>query len=306
MKGQHEKEGMIYAALSYMMWGFVPVYWKLLQEVSSGEILAHRILWSFIFMVILLAVTMRWGAFLKQLKEILRNGKLFLALFIASALVSLNWGVFIWAVNAGKILETSLGYYINPLVSVLLGVLVLKEKLSVLQKIAFLLAGVGVFIMGIYHGSFPWVALILALSFGLYGLAKKLMKVDSSIGLTLETMMMVPFALIFIIFMMFTSNIAFFDSGLTTSLLLIGGGIVTALPLLYFARGAEKVSLSLLGILQYITPTLSLFIGVFMYHEPFTKYHFFAFLFIWMALALYTFTIMNWGKTNARKLEQGA
>ncbi|AOH56103.1 transporter [Peribacillus muralis] len=302
MKVNEQKEGAIYAALSYMMWGIVPIYWKFLQGVGATEILAQRVLWSFVFMLVLLMFMKKWQAFLDYFKHIVRNPKLFAALLTASLLVTANWGVFIWAVNSGKILDTSLGYYINPLVSVLLGVVVLKEKLSGAQIMSFMLAGIGVLILGIHFGTIPWVSLVLAMTFGLYGLAKKMIKAESAIGLTLETMMVTPLALGYLIYLSTQSDMQFFTNG-STGLLLVGGGVVTALPLLYFAKGAEKIPLSMLGIFQYIAPTLSLLIGVFVYHESFTKAHLLAFLFIWSALAVYTLSITKWGQASARRFK---
>ncbi|MGE6378690.1 EamA family transporter RarD [Peribacillus muralis] len=302
MKVNEQKEGAIYAALSYMMWGIVPIYWKFLQGVGATEILAQRVLWSFVFMLVLLMFMKKWQAFLDYFKHIVRNPKLFAALLIASLLVTANWGVFIWAVNSGRILDTSLGYYINPLVSVLLGVVVLKEKLSGAQIMSFMLAGIGVLILGIHFGTIPWVSLVLAMTFGLYGLAKKMIKAESAIGLTLETMMVTPLALGYLIYLSTQSDMQFFTNG-STGLLLVGGGVVTALPLLYFAKGAEKIPLSMLGIFQYIAPTLSLLIGVFVYHESFTKAHLLAFLFIWSALAVYTLSITKWGQASARRFK---
>lgn len=302
MKENNEKEGVLYAALSYVIWGFFPIYWKLINDVSAGETLAQRVFWSFVFMVVLLLFTKKWHMFVGFVKEIVKQPKLFWSLFIASVLISINWGVFIWAVNAGKILETSLGYYINPLISVLLGIIVLKERLSGAQILAFILAGIGVLSLTIHFGEVPWVSLSLAITFGLYGLAKKMIKVESAIGLTLETMMMAPFALGYLIYMMFQSQSQFFEST-STSLLLIGGGVATALPLLYFAKGAQKVSLSMLGILQYIAPSLSLMVGVFIYHEAFTKAHLLAFIFIWSALIIYTLSVTKWGQARAKRLK---
>ncbi|WP_285765682.1 EamA family transporter RarD [Peribacillus sp. SI8-4] len=302
MKVNEQKEGAIYAALSYMMWGIVPIYWKFLQGVGATEILAQRVLWSFVFMLVLLLFMKKWQAFLDYVKNIVRNPKLFTALLTASLLVTANWGVFIWAVNSGRILDTSLGYYINPLVSVLLGVVVLKEKLSRAQITSFVLAGIGVLILGIHFGTIPWVSLVLAMTFGLYGLAKKMIKAESAIGLTLETMMVTPLALGYLIYLSAQADMQFFTAG-STGLLLVGGGIVTALPLLYFAKGAEKIPLSMLGIFQYIAPTLSLLIGVFVYHESFTKAHLLAFLFIWSALAVYTLSITKWGQASARRFK---
>ena len=203
----------------------------------------------------------------------------------------------------GKILETSLGYYINPLISVILGVIVLKERLSGAQIIAFLLAGIGVLTLTLHFGAIPWVSLSLAVTFGLYGLAKKMIKVESAIGLTIETMVIAPFALVYLLYLMFQSETQFFTS-LSTSLLLMGGGVVTALPLLFFAKGAQKVSLTMLGILQYIAPTLSLMIGVFIYHEPFTKAHLLAFIFIWSALIIYTLSVTKWGPNRAKRIKR--
>lgn len=283
---KQSKEGIIYAALSYFIWGLIPIYWKFVQHVSAGEILAHRVFWSFVFMVILLIMINKWGGFLSFVKEISHQPKKLAALITASILVSINWGIFIWAVNSGHILQTSLGYYINPLVSVLLGVIVLKEKLSGAQILSFTLAGIGVLILTVHFGEVPWVALSLAISFGLYGLAKKMIKMDAEIGLTLETMMVTPLAIIYIIYLLVTSKPQFFES-VSTSLFLMGGGIATALPLLFFAKGAQKVPLSMMGILQYIAPTMTLLIGVFMYHEPFTKAHLVSFIFIWSALVIY-------------------
>ncbi|MFJ7753427.1 EamA family transporter RarD [Peribacillus muralis] len=302
MKVNEQKEGAIYAALSYMMWGIVPIYWKFLQGVGATEILAQRVLWSFVFMLLLLMFMKKWQAFLDYFKHIVRNPKLFAALLTASLLVTANWGVFIWAVNSGKILDTSLGYYINPLVSVLLGVVVLKERLSGAQIMSFMLAGIGVLILGIHFGTIPWVSLVLAMTFGLYGLAKKMIKAESAIGLTLETMMVTPLALGYLIYLSTQSDLQFFTNG-STGLLLVGGGVVTALPLLYFAKGAEKIPLSMLGIFQYIAPTLSLLIGVFVYHESFTKAHLLAFFFIWSALAVYTLSITKWGQASARRFK---
>lgn len=302
MKLDNDKEGVLYALLSFVMWGVVSIYWKLIQQVSAGEILAQRILWSFIFMLVLLLITRKWNAYFDFVKEIVKKPKIFFSLFIASVLVSANWGIFIWAVNEGKILETSLGYYINPLISVLLGVIVLKERLSGAQIFAFILAAIGVLTLAIHFGTVPWVSLSLALTFGLYGLAKKMIKAESAIGLTLETMVIAPFALVYLIYMTFQSETQFFDS-VSTSLLLMGGGIVTALPLLFFAKGAQKVSLSMLGILQYIAPTLSLMVGVFIYHEAFTKAHLIAFIFIWSALAIYTFSVTKWGQGTTERVK---
>ncbi|WP_257968101.1 EamA family transporter RarD [Peribacillus deserti] len=303
MKALKENDGVLFAALSYAIWGIVPIYWKWIDEVPADEILAHRVFWSFIFMVILLVSTRKWPAFMIYAKEIMKQPRKLAALTIASALVSANWGIFIWAVNSGRILETSLGYYINPLVSVLLGVLVLREKLGKAQIVSFILAAVGVLVLTLHYGIVPWVSLLLAITFGLYGLAKKMINADSSIGLTLETLMVTPFAVGYFIYLTYQSRGMFFESA-GTGLLLAGGGVVTALPLLYFAKGAQKVPLSMLGFLQYIAPTLTLILGVFVYHETFTRIHLLAFMFIWSALTIYTLSKTKWPRVRTAKIKE--
>ncbi|MEH7108201.1 EamA family transporter RarD [Bacillus sp. JJ1764] len=287
------KQGVIYAGFSYFLWGLLPIYWKLLHGVNAKEILANRVLWSFIFMLIILLFTKKWGLFIKTWKGFAQNKKQMYALISASLLISINWYTYIWAVNNGHMIETSLGYYINPLVSILLGMIVLKEKLSFYQYISFGLAATGVLIITFSHGQFPWVAIILALSFGLYGLAKKMINVDSSVGLTLETLTVTPIAAIYLVILLFKGNSSFLTASAGTNLLLIGAGVATAVPLLYFAKGAQKIPLSLLGFLQYIAPTLTLILGIFMYKEHFSKVQLLSFIFIWTALTIYSLSKTN-------------
>lgn len=294
MKLNNEKSGILYAVLSYVMWGLTPIYWKLVQNVSAEEILAQRIFWSFIFMIALLFITRNFGEYIEFIKEVVKRPKIFWLLFIASVLISANWGLFMWAVIQGKILEASLGQYINPLTSMILGVVVLKERLHTAQIVAFILAGIGVFILTLYYGSFPWLSLSLALTFGLYSLAKKVIQATAMIGLALETMVICPISIVYLSYLLAESQMNFFTS-LSTSLLLMGSGIVTVLPLLLFTKSAQNVSLSMLGILQYISPTISFLVGVFLYHETLTQAHFIAFIFIWSALAVYTFSsVRKW------------
>ncbi|MEH7331499.1 EamA family transporter RarD [Neobacillus drentensis] len=288
MKKSETQLGVIHAGFSYLLWGLLPIYWKLLDNVNAKEILANRIFWSFIFMVVVLIFTKKWGLFIRTFKGFAQNKKQMYALIIASLLISLNWFIYIWAVNSGHMIEASLGYYINPLVSILLGMVVLKEKLSVPQYVSFVLAGVGVAIITASHGNFPWIAIGLAVSFGLYGLAKKLINVDSAVGLTLETLVVAPIAAIYMAFLFVKDSNAFLTAGIGTDLLLIGAGVATAVPLLYFAKGAQKIPLSLLGILQYIAPTITLLLGVFVYQEHFSKIQLLSFLFIWSALTIFS------------------
>lgn len=296
MKDNEVKVGAIQAAFSYFLWGLLPIYWKLLEQVNADEILASRVIWSFVLMLLLLIATRKWAPFVETLKGLRKNQKRLWALVIASLLISGNWFVYIWAVNHDQMIQASLGYYINPLVSVLLGVIFLREKLSPLQYVSFAMATVGVLILSVSYGQIPWIALALAFSFGLYGLAKKLIKVDSSIGLTLETMVVTPLALGYVVYLFAAGKNMFLSSSLSTDLLLIGAGAATALPLLYFGKGAQKIPLSMLGFIQYIAPTLTLILGVFFYGEHFSKTHLLSFIFIWGALTLYSLSktkVMN-------------
>ncbi|MBS4191630.1 EamA family transporter RarD [Bacillus sp. FJAT-49705] len=288
MKKNEVQMGVFYAGFSYFIWGLLPIYWKLLHHVSADEILVNRIFWSFFFMVGVLLVTRKWGEFIHTLKNFRSNKKQLFALVLASLLISCNWFIYIWAVNSDQLIEASLGYYINPLVSVLLGMIVFREKLSPAQYFSFALAIIGVLILTISYGRFPWISFILALSFGLYGLSKKMIKVDSAIGLTLETLVVMPISLLYIVILFAKGTQSFLTVSVGTDLLLIGAGAATALPLLYFAKGAQKIPMSTLGFLQFIAPTLTLILGIFIYHEPFSKVHFISFLFIWLAITLFS------------------
>ncbi|MBP3041472.1 EamA family transporter RarD [Bacillaceae bacterium Marseille-Q3522] len=299
------RTGIIYIVLTYMLWGILPVYWKFLQHVYVGEVLASRIFWAFIWMLLLLVITKKWHSFLQTIQNFRQNKKQFYALTAASVLISANWFIYIWAVHSGQIIQASLGYYINPLVSVLLGRIVLKEKLSPMQSLSFVIALTGVLILTISYGQFPWIALSLALSFGLYGLVKKLLVVDSEIGLTLETMIMAPISFIYIIFIILNGTNAMFVTSIGTDLLLIGAGAVTALPLLLFAKGVKLIPLSMTGFLQYFSPTIMLLLGVFVYHEIFSFYHFIAFVLIWLAISLYSISSINKSRRLERHLSKG-
>lgn len=293
MENNEQKTGVIYASITYIAWGLLPIYWKLLHHVTPGEILASRILWSFIFMLFFLFFTKKWTRLRHVLRELRKKPQLAWALVIAATIITCNWFIYIFAVNSDQVVQASLGYYINPLMSVLLGIVVLKERLSTVQVLSFLLAVVGVAILTISYGSFPWIAIGLAVTFALYGLAKKLIPLESSLGLTLETMVIAPLALGYVIYLSFSGSSMFFTYSTTTDLLLVGTGVVTALPLLYFAKGAKRISLSTLGFLQYIAPTIMLLLGIFVYHEPFSSTHFVAFTFIWVALILYYLSFLK-------------
>ncbi|WP_062232158.1 EamA family transporter RarD [Fictibacillus sp. FJAT-27399] len=295
MEKQTEQSiGIWYAALSYLMWGFLPLYWKPLQSVESGDVLAHRILWSFVFMILVILFMKKTSSFFSNLQSLFLQKKNFFAVLSSSLLISANWLMYIWAVNNNHVVEASLGYYINPLVSVLLGIIVLKEKLNYWQIVSFGVALVGVGLLTFQYGKFPWIAVSLALSFGLYGLTKKMGSYDSILGLTYETMFVAPLALIYIVFAQQKGTEAFAAQNSTVTLLLMGAGIVTAIPLLCFAQGAKRISLSMIGFLQYIAPTIMLILGVFLYHEDFSNTRLFSFILIWMALVIFSISKTRW------------
>ncbi|WP_369903178.1 EamA family transporter RarD [Bacillus manliponensis] len=285
---ESQKQGIVYAALAYMMWGILPVYWKLLDVVSAEEILAHRVIWAFAFMLLVLFIAGRLREFTREFVALFKRPKLFISLTIASVLISGNWFVYIWAVNHNHMIEASLGYYINPLVSILLGTVVLKEKLNFWQYIAVGLAFIGVMVLTFRYGSIPWIALSLALTFALYGLSKKMLNYDAMTGLTLETMLVTPVALLYVLMLTKQGVVSFGMLSVTTTLLLIGAGIVTALPLFYFAKGAKLIPLYMIGFLQYISPTINLLLALFVFGEHFTAAHMTAFIFIWIALLIFS------------------
>jgi chloramphenicol-sensitive protein RarD len=285
--------GVVYALLAYGTWGVLPVYWKLLAAVPLAEVLAHRVAGTVVFSAALLAVLRR----LPELGVALRSPRERRALLASGGLIAINWGVFIWAVGAGRIVETSLGYYLNPIVNVLLGMLVLRERLSRAQGIAVGLAAAGVGVMLVSHGRLPWIALVLASSFGLYGLMHKLSKVRPVPALAIETGALAPVALAFLTLGTEPAGGALSEGPALTRALLLGAGPITALPLLWFGSAARRLPLSTLGLFQYLAPTLALLLAVFLYGEPFTRAHALAFLLIWAALALYTAEALQWSRS---------
>ena len=286
--------GIIYTASAYVLWGILPIYWKFINDVSALEILAHRVIWSFIFVFMIVLLLKR--KLLKNFFQVqMSQKKTWFGLLLASLFISINWLTYIYAVNTNHIVEASLGYYINPIIAVLLGVLVLREKVNVLQAVSFVIAGIGVIYMTLSVGKLPWISLLLALSFGFYGLSKKLIKVDSILGLLLETLFVLPFALMFLAYLGVTDQHSFSTGSLNNDLFLLGSGIATALPLLWFGIGAQKIPLYMVGFLQYISPTISLILGVLMYGESFTKDHVVTFACIWIAIALFTLSNIRQG-----------
>ncbi|HEX6289520.1 MAG TPA: EamA family transporter RarD [Herpetosiphonaceae bacterium] len=277
-------KGVLYAAGAYILWGLLPIFWKALHHVPALEILAHRMVWSLVFVLALLAVQGHWA----WLGVVFQNASVLLAFTTTAVLLSLNWFIYIWAVNAGYIVETSLGYFINPLVNVLLGTLFLKERLRRWQAVAIAVAVSGVLYLTVQYGALPWIALTLAGSFGIYGLLRKTASLNSLEGLTLETLLLFPPALAYLIYLEWAGRGAFAHTDLTTSLLLVASGVATALPLLLFASGARRITLTLTGILQYIAPTMQLLIGVLIYGESLSGDRLIGFCLIWLALAIYS------------------
>ena len=288
--------GILLALGAYIFWGLHPIYWKLLKHVPSFEIVSHRVFWSFVFFILILTVRKDWITFKKKLKENFKNP----ILYIPALLIGSNWAVYIWAVNANYIIETSLGYFISPLISVFLGVVFLKERLRNIQWLAVLIAGTGVFIMTIIYGQFPWISLFLATTWGLYGLLRKKSPLNSVEGLTLETALLSLPALFFL-GCITGGDASSFLSGWSTAFLLMGAGLTSGLPLLVFITGARMINLSLIGILQYIYPTLIFIVGVFIYNELLNEAKLIGFGFIWSALIVYTIEGILYLKYKKRK-----
>ncbi len=278
------RRGLLITAAAFVLWGLVPVYWHLLKAVPSAQIIAHRIVWSTLLVVawLLLSSRLQWWRAIAA-----RPGALAM-LAGSSVAIAFNWGLYIWAINAGHVIEASLGYFINPLVSVVLGVVVLKERLRAIQWLAVVLAAFGVAWLTLANGTPPWIALGLAFSFGLYGLLRKRVAVDAVAGLGVESLYLVLPALGFVLWAE-TGHGGGFLSGWTLreDLLLMFGGVVTALPLIGFAYGVRRIPLSLVGILQYIAPTLQLLLGVWFFHEPFDMAKVWGFVAIWSGLLLF-------------------
>lgn len=285
---EKERNGVLLAVTAYLIWGILPVYWKSLAHVSSVEILLGRIVWAFLLTFILILLLRKGPELWADVKTLWQSQKHFWSLVLASILISGNWFIYIWAVNEGFLVQTSLGYYMNPLISVLLGIFFLKEKLSSSQKFAFLLAIIGVVILTVSYGAFPWISFILAISFAVYGLVKKQIQLDALRGLTIETFFITPIALVLYLSLLIKGDAAFLHIDLKTDVLLIFTGVVTALPLVLFAKGAQRMPLYMVGFLQYIAPTMMLFLGVVVYGETFGKTELLAFSFIWLALILFT------------------
>ncbi len=276
-------KGILYGIAAYILWGVFPVYWKLVHEVPAVQVIGHRIGWSFILLILYILLTRQWQAF----RSAALTPKTLGIYSIAAVLLTINWLVYVWGVNAGFIVETSLGYFINPLLSVLLGVIFLRERLRPMQWVPVGLAAAGVIYLTAVYGRLPWIALTLAFSFGLYGLVKKVAPLGSLYGLTLETGIVFPIAIIYLAFVQFNGSGAFMHGTPLVDAVLVGAGLVTIIPLLMFASAARQIPLTLVGLLQYIAPTLQFLIGVFIYKEAFDHSHLMGFGIVWIALIIF-------------------
>ncbi|WP_407331866.1 EamA family transporter RarD [Enterovibrio sp. 27052020O] len=282
---QQTRRGVFLALGAYTMWGIAPIYFKALTEVPALEVLMHRVLWSFFF----LAIIVKMSGGVARVTLLLKDTKRLGLLTITALVIATNWLIFIWAVNSNHMLDASLGYYINPLFNVVLGMVFLGERFRRLQWVAVALAFSGVAIQVITFGSLPWVALVLAGSFGCYGLLRKKINVDAATGLFIETAVLLPASLIYLFFIADSATSNLLNNSWNINLLLIAAGVVTTLPLLCFNGAATKLRLSTLGFFQYIGPSIMFLLAVGIYTEPFTADKATTFAFIWAALAIFTF-----------------
>lgn len=298
MSVQHETRiGAIYASIAFITWGIFPLFFKLLQTVPAIEILCHRALWAALWMAVWLQYKNSWH----RIKEALISPFVTAALFASALLIAVNWGIFIWAVNTGKVLETSLGYFINPLINVLLGWVFLNERLYPSQKLAVALAVLGTFNLVLQHGDFPWVACCLAISFGFYGLLRKTIPVEALPGLFIETLFLSPLAMGYVIYLTLGTQSHFILNDAYTSSLLICSGLITLLPLLWFGNAARRLRLITLGFFQYLSPSISFLLAVFLFKETFTITHFITFLCIWSGLAIFSYDSIR--KSRSYKMD---
>lgn len=275
--------GVAYALGAYLTWGLFPAYWKQLAGVPSLHVVSHRVIWSFAVVAILLSQSRRWPEF----RLALADRRTFWPMLLSTALISCNWLLFIWAVNSGHVTQGSLGYYINPLLNVLLARVFLGERLSRVRLAAIAVAGAGVLNLTIALGEFPWVALTLASTFALYGLVKKVAPVEPLTGLAVETFLAMPVAIGWLAWSAHASSLPVFAGTTRETLFLLGAGLATALPLLWFAVGAKRLPYATMGIIQYVAPTCQLGLAVLVYGEPFTRQHAITFVLIWAAVILY-------------------
>jgi chloramphenicol-sensitive protein RarD len=290
--------GLTLGVVAYFLWGLFPLYWPLLQPAGAVEILAHRVLWSAVTMLLVVRLLGRWGG----VRVIWRDRRTLGLLAVAALLISVNWGVYIWGVNNGRVVEASLGYFINPLVTVLLGVLVLGERLRRWQWVALAVGAAAVVLLTIDYGRLPWVALALAFSFGTYGLAKKQANTGALESLTVETLLILPLAAAWIGHLLWSGQSNFAQHGAGQTSLFVLAGVITAGPLVLFGAAATSVPLVVLGIIQYVTPVMQFAIGVLIMHETMTPTRWIGFSIVWLALMIFTFEAIAHRRQQQRLL----
>lgn len=288
-----ERQGLLLGTLAYLLWGLFPLYWPLLDPAGAVEILAHRMIWSLVVMALFVVAAKR----LPALRAVVADRRVLGLLAIAAVMVTVNWGCYIWGVNHGRTVEASLGYFVNPLVTMLLGVLVLRERLRALQWAAVAIAVVAVMVLSVDYGRLPWLALVLAFSFGTYGLMKKKANAGAFESLTVETGLMAPFALAYVLWLGVHGTGHFTSEGPGHTLLFVGAGLVTSVPLVLFGAAATRVTLVSLGTLQYLTPILQFVIGVFIQHEAMSTGRWVGFVVVWVALAVFTYDALSHRRT---------
>ena len=276
--------GTVTIISAFLMWGFLPIYWKILKHVPLTQILAHRVIWSLVFLMILLFIQGRW----REVKIFVPFYPNTLIFIITAFILGTNWLTYIWAINSGQIVESSLGYFINPLVNVFLGMVFLRERLYRWQMFSLILALMGVLFLIFQYGRIPWIALVLAFTFGTYGLLRKTSRAESMVGLFFDTATLLPIFVAYLMILTAHGSGVLFCVDRRTDILLLGSGVVTAVPLLLFAHGARRIKYSAVGFFQYIAPTCQLLIGVFLYGEPFTSIHAISFGLVWGAIIIFS------------------
>jgi len=289
--------GLLLGIGAYGLWGLFPLFWPLLEPASALEILADRFVWSFVFLALILTATRSWS----RLRPALAQRRNLALLVVATVLITLNWGVYIWAVNSGRVVEASLGYFINPLVVVLLGTLVFKEHLRRLQWTAVGIAAVAVTVLTLGFGGEPWIALALAFSWAGYGVVKKTVGMDPIASLTIETAYATPFAALYLVWLQLQGTLAFGHSSPANTALLMLTGVVTAVPLVMFGGAANRIPLSTIGVLQYLTPVIQFVIGITVAGEQMSTFQWIGFVIVWAALIVFTYD----GVRHARRTREG-
>jgi chloramphenicol-sensitive protein RarD len=296
----NQRAGLLFGLGAYLLWGVLPLYFKLLKSVSPTEIVAHRILWSLVLLAILVLLWRRWPA----IRAAAATSRILMTLAVTALLIAINWLIYIWAVLNGHVLAGSLGYYLNPLVNVLLGVVLLKERLTRGQAAAVALAALGVAVLALRAADGLWISLALALSFGLYGFIRKIAPVDALEGLTIETAMLAPVSLVWILWLQQQGQGGFAAYDSATTALLVLGGAVTAIPLLLFNAAAKRLPYSTLGFLQYIAPSIQFLLAVLVFGETFSPAHALCFAAIWSALLIFAWEGLRLGRARARAAAQ--